>query len=101
MNQAKQAALPGIVVATLQAFDYANDGFATRWHPFGQDAPIVIDPTINAGAPTVHDRRLTVQAVYKRWKAGQSLTFLANDLKLTVDEAGSILRYADQVRLAA
>lgn len=101
VNPGQQAALPGLVKTTLQAFDFANDQFAERWHPFGRENPIVIDPTVSAGAPTVIDRRITVETVYKRWKAGWQWDRIADELELTLANVEAVLRYADKVRMAA
>lgn len=96
-----QSAMPGIVTATLQAFDFADDDLAERWHPVGRTVPIVLDPYVNAGVPTVEDRRLAIQTIYKRHRAGQPEDFIARDLDIEVPKLRLILTYAQGVRLAA
>ena len=101
LNEGQQATLPGMVVASYQLLEFAPDEFAARWYPFGKEAPIIIDPQVNAGAPTVIKRRLTVQAIYKRRKAGFSISRIAEDTALSKDEVDQILLYADKIRMAA
>ena len=87
-----------MVVASYQLLEFAPDEFAARWYPFGKEAPIIIDPQVNAGAPTVIKRRLTVQAIYKRRKAGFSISRIAEDTALSKDEVDQILLYADKIQ---
>ena len=96
-----QAALPGIVTTTLYTYDFAEDDIANRWHPVGRSIPIVIDPYVSAGMPTVEDRRVTVQAIHKRHKAGQSPEFMSRDLDIELPKLEVILLYAKEVRIAA
>jgi uncharacterized protein (DUF433 family) len=94
LDQYGQFTLPGDVVKTLELFDYEEE-FAARWFPIGRDVPIVIDPRFGAGRPTIPDRRLTVETIYKRWKAGQNMKFIADDFKLPFYKVEATLRYAE------
>ena len=89
-----QWTLPGDVVKTLELFDYEEE-FAARWYPIGRNVPIVIDPRYGAGRPTIPERRLTVETVYKRWKAGQTIKFIAADFKLLPSLVEITLQYAE------
>jgi uncharacterized protein (DUF433 family) len=89
-----QLTLPGDVLRTLELFDYEEE-FAARWFPIGRNVPIVIDPRYGAGKPTIPERRLTVETIYKRWKAGQTIKFIASDFKLLPSLVETTLQYAE------
>jgi len=92
----QQWTLPGLVIERLHEFDYELD-FVSRWHPVGKGVPIVVDPQVNAGLPTFENRRITVQTIYKRWKAEYPISVIASDLKLKRYEIEEILRHAPEV----
>jgi len=89
-----QRTLPGDIIKTLELFDYEEE-FAARWYPIGRNVPIVIDPRYGAGRPTIPDRRLTIETIFKRWKAGQTIRFIASDFKLPPSIVETTLQYAD------
>lgn len=92
----RQWTLPGLVLDTIHSFDYELE-LAARWYPKGKKVPIVVDPQISAGLPTIKNRRVTVETVRKRFKANYSPSFIASDLKLKVNEVLEALRWADEV----
>lgn len=93
-----QWTLPGEVIKALELFDYEEE-FAARWYPIGKNVPIVIDPRFGAGKPTIPDRRLTIDVILKRWKAGQGMRFIASDFKLPQSVVETSLRYAENYAL--
>jgi len=94
LDQYGQFTLPGDVVKTLELFDYEEE-FAARWFPIGRHVPIVIDPRYGAGKPTIPERRLTVETIYKRWRAGQTIKFIASDFKLLPSLVETTLQYVE------
>lgn len=76
-----QWTLPGGVVQVLENFEFEVD-WAARWFPIGRNIPIVVDPRFGAGKPTIVRRGITIETLYKRWQAGQTIAFLAGDYKL-------------------
>lgn len=94
LDQYGQFTLPGDVLRTLELFDYEEE-FAARWFPIGRNVPIVIDPRYGAGRPTIPERRLTVETIYKRWRTGQTIRFIAEDFKLSSSKVEAALRYAE------
>ncbi len=95
----QQWTLPGFVVDTIKKLDYELE-LAARWYPVGNSVPIVVDPRVSAGLPTIVNRRVTVQSVYKRFKAGgYPISFIASDLKLKRDEVEEAIRYAEEVKV--
>jgi uncharacterized protein (DUF433 family) len=92
----QQWTLPGFVLNTLHTFDYELD-FTARWYPKGKEVPIVVDPQISAGLPTITNRRVTIETIRKRFKANYSPSFIASDLKLTKNEVFDAIRWGDEV----
>jgi uncharacterized protein (DUF433 family) len=92
----QQWTLPGLVIETLHTFDYELE-LAARWYPIGKTVPIVVDPRFSAGMPTILHRRVTIQAIYKRFKVGYSTRFIASDLKVNRDIIEEAIRYQDKV----
>ena len=88
--------LPTHVVETIHQIEYEDD-LAARWYPAGKKCPIVIDPRFGSGVPTIIGRGVTVQAIRKRWKAGQDIDFIARDLALKSEVVESVLQYGDRV----
>lgn len=91
-----QWTLPGLVLDVVHQLDYEQD-LAARWYPIGKEVPIVVDPRISSGVPTIVRRGVTIHAIHKRWKAGYSIHFIAEDFELADDLVETALRYADQV----
>lgn len=96
MDAGGQWTLPGYVAEAIQAFDFVDD-LAAKWFPVGKDIPIVIDPQFSAGMPTIPSRRVTIQALYKRWTSGHSIKFIAEDLQLRSAIVESALRCAQKI----
>jgi len=94
LDQYGQWALPGDVIKTLEAFDFEEE-LAARWFPLGKTVPLVIDPRYGAGRPTIPERRLTIETIFKRWKAGQTIKFIASDFKLPPSLVETTLQYAE------
>jgi uncharacterized protein (DUF433 family) len=70
---------------------------AARWYPVGKGVPIVIDPRFSAGLPTIAGRGVTVSTIYKRWKADQTIKFIADDLQIETAVIERALQYADKI----
>ncbi len=94
-----QWTLPSLVTDAQEQFDYELD-LVSRWYPIGKTVPIVIDPQISTGLPTIVGRGVTVGGIVKRWKAGQLMDFIAEDLVLQRDVVEKVVWYADQYVIA-
>jgi len=55
-------------IASHMDFDEAT-GFTERWFPLGRETPVVIDPKISFGAPTVFRRGIATANVYDMYLA--------------------------------
>lgn len=96
LDSPTQWSLPGLVLEVIRQFEYEND-FAARWFPLGKACPIVIDPRIGSGNPTVEGRGVSVNTIFKRWRAGLKIDFIARDLDLEADDVETVLQYGDRI----
>lgn len=90
-----QVVLLAPVLETVEQFDFEAE-LVARWFPGGRDIPIVVDPRMGAGLPTVVDRGVRVEIIHKRWKAGQSIAFIASDFQLKPNTVEKILQHAEK-----
>ena len=90
---ANKGQLPDQAVKALGQLDY-EDGFAARWYPMGKHAPLVSEPRISGGAPTIKGRRVRVLDIRELFEAGESLGKVADAFDLNEVEAETALRYA-------
>ena len=88
--------LPGHVVRIMHQVEYEG-GLAGKWYPIGKECPIVLDPRIGSGVPTVIGTGVRAQTIRKRWKAGHKIDFIAKDLALKSAVVESVLQYGDRV----
>ncbi len=91
-----QFTLPGTVVEAIEGFEF-DPTWAVRWFPVGDKAPIVVDPRMGAARPTVIGRGVTVDSIYRRWKAGYSSQVIGEDYELPPEVVEDVLRFADKV----
>jgi uncharacterized protein (DUF433 family) len=96
LDSPTQWSLPGLVLEVIRQFEYEDD-FAARWFPLGKACPIVIDPRIGSGNPTVKGRGVSVNTIFKRWRAGLKIDFIAQDLDLEADDVETVLQYGDRI----
>jgi len=96
LDSPTQWSLPGLVLEVIHQFEY-EDEFASRWFPLGKACPIVIDPRIGSGNPTVEGRGVSVNTIFKRWRAGLKIDFIARDLALEADDVETVLQYGDRI----
>ena len=96
LNSPTQWSLPGLVLEVIRQFEY-EDKFAAKWFPLGKEYPIVIDPRIGSGIPTIEGRGVSVNAIFKRWRAGLKIGFIAQDLALEADVVETVLQYGDGI----
>ena len=96
-----QWVIPGFVTNTLARIDFSEvDRLAERWFPAGRDVPIVLDPRVGAGRLTVVGSGVTVDTIYGRFQAGESIELLADDYDLNEAAIQEAIRYADRRDLA-
>ena len=96
VDSPEQWGLPGLVTEEIHKLDYEQQ-LAARWYPVGKDMPIVVDPLFSSGLPTIKGRGVTVGAIFRRWKAGHLIEFIADDLQLEPALVQRTLQYAEKL----
>ncbi len=97
---ATQPALPKFAEFATQVFDYEGLGdnmaaaWAQRFFPAGDSAPLMVDPRFAGGSVTFLNRGLLLDTVVKRWRADESIAFIAADFDLDESAVEAALRYA-------
>lgn len=90
-NQGGQLAWKEIVGPILQEFEYEHEGVAIRWHVAGSSSPIIIDPRLSFGAPTI--RGVPTWIVKGRYDAGESDSMIAEDFGIDVPSVREALKF--------
>ena len=96
MDEPSQWTLPGLVAGVKRQIRYEHE-LAAQWYPAGTDVPIVIDPRITSGLPTISGRGVTVQIIRKRFLAGQDMDFIARDFDIDKDVVEDAVRYGELI----
>jgi uncharacterized protein (DUF433 family) len=98
LDEGGQWALPGAVIDQfdnhLEFSHKPNDPFAIRWRPYGIGFPVVVDPHVAGGQPTVAGRAVTVETLRSRRDGGESIQSLAEDYELPVRTVEDVLERA-------
>ena len=77
----------------LPEFEYGEDGLAARWFVRGRDCPVLIDPRLSFGAPTV--RGVPTWAIRGRRDAGETFDEIVEEFDLEPDEVRAALAFED------
>lgn len=85
-----QIAWQKLVGDRFAQFDYEH-GLALVWHVAGRQSPVIIDPRIAFGAPTV--RGIATWILKGRWEAGEKLDEIVEDFGLTDEEVKYALKF--------
>ncbi len=81
-----------IIMGRLREFEYEDDrGIVIRWHLDGPRSPIMIDPRVSFGAPSVDGTPTWV--IKGRWEAGESVSEIAEDFGLPLTTVKRVLRF--------
>ena len=70
------------IIGLLRQFEYDKKlGLAVRWHVAGLNSPVIIDPRIRFGAPSVDG--VPTRLLAARWSAGETPEEIADDFSMT------------------
>lgn len=93
VDQPEQCTIPDLVQRMIEdELDYENQ-LASRWYPAGKAGAIVVDPQVSAGVPVIKGRGVSVDTIYRRWKADQKINFIARDFQLPRDTVEDVIRW--------
>ena len=93
-NMLKQKdALPEPVLKALEQMDYEN-GYVSRWCPFGKDGALALDPYRASGQPAIKGRRLRVLDIKGHFIAGDSIDSVADNFELDPLTVEAAVRFA-------
>ncbi len=99
IDQPEQHTLPDLVQQIVtEQIEYEYE-LASRWYPVGKKIPIVVDPRISAGVPIIEGRGITVEAIYKRFKADQDIAFIEKDFDLKHGIVEKVIRYREKLAI--
>ena len=85
------------ILNRLKQFEYDKDTkIVSQWHVDGMSSPIIIDPRISFGAPTV--RGIPTWAIRDRWNVGNNTSEIAEDYELTRSLVMAALKF-EQVNM--
>lgn len=90
-NGGGQLAWDELIGPVLEDFEYEHEGIAVRWWLAGANSPIVIDPRLSFGAPSV--RGTPTWIIKGRFDAGESDSAIADDFRLEVSEVRAALKF--------
>ncbi|MGH6936466.1 MAG: DUF433 domain-containing protein [Methylocella sp.] len=79
------------IIGRLREFEYEHQGIVIRWHVAGRSSPIVIDPRIAFGAPTISGTPTWV--IKGRWNAGESDGEIADDFGIKKEAVREALKF--------
>lgn len=79
-----------VIDPLLMDFDYEHQ-IASRWHVDGRSSPIVIDPTISFGAPSIGG--IPTWALKDRFVEKEPLEVTADDFGLSIENVEAALRF--------
>lgn len=90
-DQGGQLAWDEMIGPLLEDFEYEHEGIVLRWKVAGRSSPIIIDPRIAFGAPTL--RGTPTWVIKGRWDAGESDTDIADDFGMRKAEVREALKF--------
>lgn len=89
-DQSGQLAWEDLIGERFLEFDYEEE-LAVRWHVAGLGTPIIIDPRVSFGAPTVGG--IATWAIKGRWQAQESVAEIADDFHLAEEQVRQALTF--------
>jgi len=80
-------------------FDDDSEGVVIRVRPAGRESPVVIDPEVRFGAPSVDG--IPTEALAEQVRAGDSLEIVASDFELSLEAVIAAVSYEGLEPIAA
>jgi len=80
-------------------FDPHGDGAAKKIHPAGRASPVVIDPLVRFGNPSVDGA--STERLWELFDAGETLAEISSNCDLPTDRVSAAIAYGEQLRTLA
>ncbi|MYH47711.1 MAG: DUF433 domain-containing protein [Gammaproteobacteria bacterium] len=103
ISRSGQIAMREIISGALTRIHRDPTGIPIKLFPFtrsaimGTPTKVIIDPTISAGRPVIAGTGLTAELIAERYKAGESISALAQDYERTEDDIEEAIRCESQI----
>ena len=95
-ERAGQKVLPFYFTSALEQFEYQNElefAWARRYHLYGRDIPLVIDPAFGSGRLTIADTNIQAESVFARIDSGYSVEDIVEDLRLPTEQVKAVIEF--------
>jgi uncharacterized protein (DUF433 family) len=86
--------------ARIRQFTYEFN-LAIRWHPRGQDVPVIVDPRISFGSPILERSGIATWMIRERHDAGEGHDEIADDFGITTADVHLALEFEGVETIAA
>jgi uncharacterized protein (DUF433 family) len=97
-----QYVLPVGFQDALSLFDFdPSDSMALRWYPHGKDSPIVMDPEVSGGWPTIKGFNIRLETISQRFRDGWEVEEIAEDFDIEPKLVQRLLRLLLEMNTAA
>ncbi len=73
--------------------EYSTEGIAQKYYPNGKESSVVVDPQIQFGSPTIKGTGVTTDTIYKYYKGGEKVEFIANIFNLDIKNIYDALKF--------
>jgi len=77
----------------FKRLDFDATDLATHFYPLGRDKSIVIDPKRKMGQATIADSNIYPETLYKHFKAGDPIPYIAHIYQLSETQVQNALAY--------
>lgn len=81
----------------LVELEFGPDDYVEKWHPWGPDEPIVIDPKVAFGQPVIRGTGTRTDVVYRMHQGGEDVETIAWAYDLEPSDVRTAIEYEDSL----
>ncbi len=91
-----------VIKQVARQIDFSPEsGYATRWYPLGKSKPIVLDPSIAFGAPSLREKAVKTATVYDIYHGeNRNVDKVAEWMNLSKKEVAVSVEFEESLRAA-
>ncbi len=98
LDQKLQYSFREIILPFCKKLEFCNNTFlAKRYWLLGKDHSIVVDPNHSFGQPTISGTNITVFAILKLLKAGESKKFVSKVFEIKTNDVEDVLSFSQRI----